>query len=85
MSDGPSSPSPSPPTPRQAQLLALASELRPELHRYCARLMGSVIDGEDVVQDPFTRAYVAVDALKVPVKNKQAAIRRYVLFVGGGV
>jgi RNA polymerase sigma-70 factor (ECF subfamily) len=34
----------SPPTARQAQLLALASELRPELHRYCARLMGSVID-----------------------------------------
>ena len=29
----------------------LAGELRPELHRYCARLMGSVIDGEDVVQD----------------------------------
>jgi RNA polymerase sigma factor (sigma-70 family) len=52
------------PTARQAQLLALADELRPELHRYCARLMGSVIDGEDVVQDTFTRAYVAVDALK---------------------
>ena len=47
MSAGPSSP----PTARQAQLLALAGELRPELHRYCARLMGSVIDGEDVVQD----------------------------------
>jgi RNA polymerase sigma factor (sigma-70 family) len=52
------------PTARQAELLALAGELRPELHRYCARLMGSVIDGEDVVQDTFTRAYVAVDALK---------------------
>jgi RNA polymerase sigma factor (sigma-70 family) len=50
----------SPPTARQAQLLALASELRPELHRYCARLMGSVIDGEDVVQDTFTRAFVAL-------------------------
>ena len=52
------------PTARQAQLLALADELRPELHRYCARLMGSVIDGEDVVQDTFTRAYVAVDELQ---------------------
>ena len=51
-------------TARQVQLLALADELRPELHRYCARLMGSVIDGEDVVQDTFTRAYVAVDELK---------------------
>src|SRR5262249_62328878 len=48
---------------RQAQLLALAGELRPELHRYCARLMGSVIDGEDVVQDAFARAFVALDQL----------------------
>jgi len=36
--------------------LALAGEMRPKLHRYCARLMGSVIDGEDVVQDTFARA-----------------------------
>jgi RNA polymerase sigma factor (sigma-70 family) len=53
-----------PPTARQAQLLALAGELRPELHRYCARLMGSVIDGEDVVQDTFARALVALDELE---------------------
>jgi RNA polymerase sigma factor (sigma-70 family) len=59
-----SEPPSSSPTARQAQLLALADELRPELHRYCARLMSSVIDGEDVVQDTFTRAYVAVDELK---------------------
>jgi RNA polymerase sigma-70 factor (ECF subfamily) len=45
---------------RVAGLLARASELRPELHRYCARLMGSVIDGEDVVQDTFARAFVAL-------------------------
>ena len=48
----------------QAQLLALAGELRPELHRYCARLMGSVIDGEDVVQDTFARAFVALPELE---------------------
>ena len=54
----------SPPTARHAQLVALASELRPELHRYCARLMGSVIDGEDVVQDTFARALVALDELE---------------------
>ena len=53
-----------PTSARHAQLLALADELRPELHRYCARLMGSVIDGEDVVQDTFTRAFVAVDELE---------------------
>jgi RNA polymerase sigma factor (sigma-70 family) len=45
---------------RQAKLLALAGELRPELHRYCARLMGSVIDGEDVVQDTLVRAFAAL-------------------------
>lgn len=52
------------PSPRQAQLLALAGELRPELHRYCSRLMGSVIEGEDVVQDTFTRALVAIDEMQ---------------------
>lgn len=31
-------------------------ELRPRLHRYCARMTGSVIDGEDVVQEVFVRA-----------------------------
>jgi RNA polymerase sigma-70 factor (ECF subfamily) len=41
-------------------LLALTGELRGELHRYCARLMGSVIDGEDVVQDTLARALVAL-------------------------
>ena len=60
MSGGPSPP----PTARHAELLALAGELRPELHRYCARLMGSVIEGEDVVQDTFARALVALDELK---------------------
>jgi RNA polymerase sigma factor (sigma-70 family) len=49
---------------RMAGLLALANELRPELHRYCARLMGSVIDGEDVVQDTLVRALVALQGLE---------------------
>ena len=55
MNEGPSSPA------RRAELLALTGELRGELHRYCARLMGSVIDGEDVVQDTLARALVALD------------------------
>jgi RNA polymerase sigma-70 factor (ECF subfamily) len=53
----------SPNIDRRAGLLALAGELRPELHRYCARLMGSVIDGEDVVQDTLVRALVALPDL----------------------
>ena len=60
MSGGSSSPH----SARHAELLALAEKLRPELHRYCARLMGSVLDGEDVVQDTFTRAFVALDELE---------------------
>jgi RNA polymerase sigma factor (sigma-70 family) len=48
----------------RARLFSLAEELRPELHRYCARLMGSIIDGEDVVQDTLTRAFVALQDLE---------------------
>jgi RNA polymerase sigma-70 factor (ECF subfamily) len=48
---------------RRAELLALAGELRPELHRYCSRLLGSVIEGEDVVQDTFAKAFIAFDEL----------------------
>ena len=49
---------------RRVELLALASLLRPELHRYCARLMGSVIDGEDVVQDTLLRAFATLQDLE---------------------
>jgi RNA polymerase sigma-70 factor (ECF subfamily) len=35
------------------------SELRSRLHRYCARMTGSVIDGEDVVQDALMKAMAA--------------------------
>jgi RNA polymerase sigma factor (sigma-70 family) len=49
---------------RREEFLALAGELRPDLHRYCARLMGSVIDGEDVVQDTLIRAFVAFQDLE---------------------
>ena len=37
----------------------LLGELRPKLHRYCARMTGSVIDGEDVVQDALMKAVEA--------------------------
>jgi RNA polymerase sigma-70 factor, ECF subfamily len=42
------------------QFLALVGELRPELHRYCARLAGSVIQGEDIVQDALAKAFYAI-------------------------
>ena len=34
----------------------LARAMRPRLHRYCARMMGSTFDGEDVVQEALARA-----------------------------
>lgn len=37
-------------------LTLLIGELRPRLHRYCARMMGSAIEGEDVVQDALAKA-----------------------------
>jgi RNA polymerase sigma-70 factor (ECF subfamily) len=40
----------------------LLGELRPKLHRYCARMTGSVIDGEDVVQDALEKAIEALPA-----------------------
>lgn len=44
--------------------LALVEQLRPDLHRYCARMVGSVIDGEDVVQDTLARGYYELSALQ---------------------
>ena len=39
------------------RFLELVADVRPELHRYCARMTGSVADGEDIVQDTLARAY----------------------------
>jgi RNA polymerase sigma-70 factor, ECF subfamily len=38
----------------------LLRELRPKLHRYCARMTGSVVDGEDVVQEALVKAIEAM-------------------------
>ena len=39
------------------EFLSLVEGLRPELHRYCARLTGSLIEGEDIVQEALARAF----------------------------
>lgn len=39
--------------------------LRPKLHRYCARMVGSAADGEDVVQDAMIKAYNALPSVGV--------------------
>src|SRR5579883_301183 len=42
------------------QFLAMVADVRPDLHRYCARLTGSVVDGEDIVQDALAKAFYAL-------------------------
>jgi len=42
------------------QFLAMVDDIRPELHRYCARLTGSIIEGEDIVQDTLAKAFYAL-------------------------
>jgi RNA polymerase sigma-70 factor, ECF subfamily len=42
------------------RFLDLVADLRPDLHRYCSRLVGSAIDGEDVVQETLAKAYYAM-------------------------
>jgi RNA polymerase sigma-70 factor, ECF subfamily len=56
--------SPDPRRPFDARYLAFLETvalLRPKLHRYCARMTGSVLDGEDVVQDALFDAYRRLD------------------------
>jgi len=46
------------------RFLALVADVRPDLHRYCARMTGSVASGEDVVQDVLARAYYELSQSK---------------------
>src|ERR1700737_528932 len=53
----------------RSSLDRLAADLRPKLHRFCARMTGSVIDGEDVVQEALLKVVEAVqrgDAVEHP-------------------
>lgn len=47
--------------PPYLAFLETITELRPRLHRYCSRMTGSVLDGEDVVQDALFEAYRKLD------------------------
>jgi RNA polymerase sigma-70 factor (ECF subfamily) len=48
----------------------LLGEIRPKLHRYCSRMTGSVIDGEDVVQDALIKAIEAFPAAGLIVNSE---------------
>jgi RNA polymerase sigma-70 factor (ECF subfamily) len=46
---------------RYKAFLETMTQLRPRLHRYCARMTGSVLDGEDIVQEALFEAYRKLD------------------------
>src|SRR5258708_20427390 len=46
---------------RYLAFLETITQLRPRLHRYCSRMTGSVMDGEDVVQHALFKAYPKLD------------------------
>lgn len=43
-------------TDKRKAVEKLLVDMRPKLHRYCSRMTGSVIDGEDVLQEVLVRA-----------------------------
>jgi RNA polymerase sigma-70 factor (ECF subfamily) len=49
--------------------------MRPRLHRYCARMVGSVVDGEDVLQDALIKAVEAF-ASAGPISNPEGWLFR---------
>ena len=51
-----------PKAPSAVDIESLLVAMRPKLHRYCARMVGSVIDGEDVLQDALIKAVEAFAA-----------------------
>jgi RNA polymerase sigma-70 factor, ECF subfamily len=46
---------------RYSAFLETVTHLRPQLPRYCARMTGSILDGEDVVQEVLFEAYRKLD------------------------
>ena len=46
---------------RYLAFLETITSLRPSLHRYCSRMIGSVMEGEDLVQEALFQAYRKLD------------------------
>jgi len=60
---------------RYLAFLTTVADLRPSLHRYCARMTGSVADGEDVVQDAMIKALEAFPG-EAEISNVEAWVFR---------
>jgi RNA polymerase sigma-70 factor, ECF subfamily len=50
-----------------AQFAVAVESLRPALHRYCSRMTGSVLDGEDLVQETLAQACYGLTLLQEDV------------------
>src|SRR6266496_2832895 len=48
----------------RSRFLASVKEVRPRLHRFCTRMCGSVLDGEDLVQETLAQAFYNLPSLK---------------------
>jgi RNA polymerase sigma-70 factor (ECF subfamily) len=59
------------------ELLARLAPLRPRLHRYCARMVGSSLDAEDLVQEAYVKALLA-DAARDAIDHADAWMFRVV-------
>jgi RNA polymerase sigma-70 factor (ECF subfamily) len=51
---------------RYAAFLETVGQQRSRLHRYCARMTGSVLDGEDIMQEVLFEAYRKLETLQEP-------------------
>jgi RNA polymerase sigma-70 factor, ECF subfamily len=59
----------------RAEFDRILGELRPKLHRYCARMTGTAIDGEDVLQEAYVKAIEAFPRSE-PIDNIEAWLFR---------
>src|SRR3954465_12545595 len=67
------------PVASAVDIAALLVAMRPKLHRYCARMTGSVIDGEDVLQDALIKgvgAYAPAGEIGNPIENPEGWLFR---------
>jgi RNA polymerase sigma-70 factor (ECF subfamily) len=48
----------------EQNLERILRDLRPKLHRFCSRMVGSVLDGEDLVQETLAEAFIHLSSLR---------------------
>src|SRR6266536_1512131 len=53
----------------RGRFLASVKDLRPKLHRFCSRMCGSALDGEDMVQETLAQAFY-----RLPSLNEQSRL-----------